>query len=314
MKTHNLHFAHASNQIIKCPECDNVKLVIDDETGEVICEECGFVVTSTSINFQPEWSFFPGQPNKNLARTGLPTNLMIHDKGLSTIIDLSDIDSTGKKIKSNQKHKFYRLRKLHFRTRFSESNQRNLASALNNIVIIGDNLNLPKNVMETASIIYRKIIKKVDLRGRKTGCLAASAVYTACRICNVIRTLEEIADNSGYTKKEVARTYRYMFEIIESDVPLFSNRVYISKHINQLELHGETEIVALNLLSKASDLHLTLGRSQRGITASCVYIACLITGQKRTQAEIAKVAHVSEVTIRNRYKELTQLLDFHVRV
>ena len=34
-----------------------------------------------------------------------------------------------------------------------------------------------------------------------------------------------------------------------------------------------------------------------------------MTHQKRTQAEIANVANVTEVTIRNRYKELKNVLD-----
>ena len=41
---------------------------------------------------------------------------------------------------------------------------------------------------------------------------------------------------------------------------------------------------------------------------SALYVAALINGEKRTQREVADVAGVTEVTIRNRYKELLEEL------
>ncbi len=55
-------------------------------------------------------------------------------------------------------------------------------------------------------------------------------------------------------------------------------------------------------------MRLTSGRGPAGIAAAATYIACLLTNERRTQGEIARNAHVTEVTIRNRYKELAQKL------
>jgi transcription initiation factor TFIIB len=302
------------DQDTKCSECNCDELVRDNETGEVICGKCGIVVSSRSIDLGPEWRAFTVQQKENLPRTGAPINLMMHDKGLSTSIGWKDVDGTGKRMNASQKYKFYRLRKWNHRSRISESSQRNLINALSLINNMGKDLNLPRNVIETASSIYRKIMQKGDLRGRKIKSLAASAIYTACRQCNVIRTLDDIAENIEHSKKDIARTYRFMLQNIEVDIPLFSNTQFISKYVNQLKLCGETEIIALRLLSKVSEMQLTSGRSPRGITASCVYIACQITDEKRTQTEIAKVAQVTEVTIRNRYKEIQNKLKFIIKI
>jgi transcription initiation factor TFIIB len=179
---------------------------------------------------------------------------------------------------------------------------------------MGNDMNLPRNVVETASSIYRKMMQTGNMRGRKIELIAASSIYTACRQCNVIRTIDDIAENTKSSKKEISKTYRSMLKDIEANIPLFSNRQYISKYVSQLELRGETEIIALKLLSKTSELLLTLGRSQKGITASCIYIACQLTNEKRTQAEIAKVAQVTEVTIRNRYKEIQNKLTLLIKI
>jgi transcription initiation factor TFIIB len=54
---------------------------------------------------------------------------------------------------------------------------------------------------------------------------------------------------------------------------------------------------------------LITGRSPLAIVGAIIYIASIITHEKRTQAEIASAANVTEVTIRNRYKELKDILE-----
>ncbi|TFH14152.1 transcription initiation factor IIB family protein, partial [Candidatus Bathyarchaeota archaeon] len=61
-------------------------------------------------------------------------------------------------------------------------------------------------------------------------------------------------------------------------------------------------------------LRLTIGRAPEGITAASLYIACRLNLEDRTQGEIAKAAQITEVTIRNRYKELLKKIDFEVNL
>jgi len=89
---------------------------------------------------------------------------------------------------------------------------------------------------------------------------------------------------------------------------------YISKFVNQLTLSGDTESIAMKILDQAVELRLTSGRGPAGIAAAATYIASLLTDERRTQGEIAKGAHVTEVTIRNRYKELTQKLNILIDI
>ncbi|MEM1556231.1 MAG: hypothetical protein QXY57_02425, partial [Candidatus Bathyarchaeia archaeon] len=91
--------------------------------------------------------------------------------------------------------------------------------------------------------------------------------------------------------------------------PLKANN-YISKFSNQLALQGKVEEIANRILWVASELRLTSGKGPMGIAAAASYIASVLLGEKRTQREIAEVANVTEVTIRNRYKELTEYILF----
>jgi len=296
----------------KCPECGCKELIIDHSRGELVCKRCGFVVEDEDMDRTPEWRAFTLQEKKELPRAGAPLTLTMHDKGLSTNISSGDRDSHGRKIKTSQKYKFRRLRKWNRRSKTSDHIHRNLSYALSYLTNLGDKLNLPKNVMETSSKIYRRALQKDLIRGRSIKEVASTCIYMACRKCKVVRSFNDIAVKTDLSVKELARTYRHLYWEMETDLPPSDLFKYISKFINKLELRGETERIASLLLEKASDAMLTVGRGPSGIAAACIYVGSHITGEIITQRNIASVANVTEVTIRNRYKELLKELDIEV--
>jgi transcription initiation factor TFIIB len=75
-------------------------------------------------------------------------------------------------------------------------------------------------------------------------------------------------------------------------------------------MQGKVEEIAHKILTAAKALKLTSGRGPTGIAAAASYIASVLTGERKTQREIAEIAQVTEVTIRNRYKELVERLQF----
>jgi transcription initiation factor TFIIB len=72
--------------------------------------------------------------------------------------------------------------------------------------------------------------------------------------------------------------------------------------------------MAKEIIDKASSMGLTSGRSPMGIAAASVYIAGQLTGESRTQGEKARSMNVTEVTIRNRYKELVKKLSIEMKM
>ena len=301
-----------AEKVTRCQECGNEDLIKDYEAGELVCESCGFVISSTLFDHGPEWRAFDEEQREKRARVGAPLTWTIHDKGLSTTIDWHDRDVHGRKLAPDQKATVYRLRKWHRRSKVSGSTERNLAYALSELAKIAYKLNLPRNVLETASVIYRRVVRKRLIRGRSIQGVAAASIYMACRQCDVIRTLEEVSEAAHITKKEGGRNYRFLLRKLETKIPPVEPLSYISKFVSQLTLSGETENIAMKILDQAIELKLTSGRGPAGIAAAATYIASTLTDERRTQGEIAKGAHVTEVTIRNRYKELTQKLNIEV--
>src|SRR5207247_9381064 len=82
----------------------------------------------------------------------------------------------------------------------------------------------------------------------------------------------------------------------------------------ELKLSGEVQSKAIEVLKEAADRELTSGRGPTGVAAAAIYIASILCNERRTQREVAEVAGVTEVTIRNRYKELTEKLGIKVEL
>jgi transcription initiation factor TFIIB len=301
-----------ATRIQQCPECGSNKLMRDYDQAEIVCMNCGFVIAAKLADRGPEWRAFDDEQRAKRARAGAPLTYTIHDKGLSTMIDWHDRDIYGKRLSPGQKAQIYRLRKWQRRIRVSDATERNLAFALSEITKIANSLNLPKNILETASVIYRKAVKEHLIRGRSIQGVTSASIYVACRQCGLARTLEEIAQASNINKKEVGRSYRFLIKELDYFIPPLKPSQYITKFSNQLTMQGKVEEIAQKILLTARDLKLTSGRGPTGIAAAASYIASVLTGERKTQREIAEIAQVTEVTIRNRYKELVERLMFEI--
>jgi transcription initiation factor TFIIB len=299
-------------KVQQCPECGSTRIMRDYECAELVCMDCGFVIAAKIADRGPEWRAFDDEQRAKRARVGAPLTYTIHDKGLSTMIDWHDRDIYGKRLSPGQKAQIYRLRKWQRRIRVSDATERNLAFALSEISKIANSLNLPKNILETASVIYRKAVKEHLIRGRSIQGVTSAAIYVACRQCGLARTLEEIAHASNINKKEVGRSYRFLIKELNYFIPPLKPSQYITKFSNQLTMQGKVEEIAHKILATARDLKLTSGRGPTGIAAAASYIASVLTGERKTQREIAEIAQVTEVTIRNRYKELVERLMFEI--
>jgi transcription initiation factor TFIIB len=294
-----------SEDVNVCPECGG-RLQTDTEHGETVCSECGLVVEEDSIDRGPEWRAFDSAERDSKSRVGAPTTKMMHDNGLSTNIGWQDKDAYGKSLSSRQRQKMQRLRTWNERFRTRDSKERNLKQALGEIDRMSSALGLPENVRETASVIYRRALNENLLPGRSIEGVSTAAVYAAARQAGVPRSLDEVHTVSRIDKMELTRTYRYIVRELNLEVAPADPESYIPRFASDLGLSDEAEIRARKLIDAAREEGLLSGKSPVGLAAAAVYASALLCNEKVTQSDVSEVANISEVTIRNRYKELLE--------
>ncbi len=298
----------------ECPTCNATSVLRDYEENVLICSNCGRIIKEDIKDRGPEWRAFDQEEHENKSRAGPPSTETIHDKGLSTQIDWKNRDSKGKNLSPERRSRMYRLRKWQKRIRVSGAKDRNLATALSEIDRMASQLGLPKNVRESASKLYREAVNEDLIRGRSIESVSSAALYAACRENQVPRTLEEVAEVSRVSKKEIGQSYRLVTRELGIRLPPIDPSRYVARFGSELEISGETRTKAIEIIRKAQDERLTSGKSPVGIAAAAIYIAAIMSGERKTQREVAEVTDMTEVTVRNRYKELAEKLDLDIEV
>ena len=292
-----------------CPECGSTNLINDSMSGEVVCSGCGLVVQQNIINQGPEWRSFTPSEHETRSRVGLPPSLSIPDKGLSTIIGPIYKDGKGRMFTQEEKFRLLRLRRWQTRSNINNSEERNLTQAMNELDRLTERLHASRAVKEQAAVIYRRALKEGFIRGRSISSMVAASLYAALRVTLTPTTLSDIDRVSPIDKKDIARCYRVLLRDLNLRVPVPKAQLRVSKIASKVELGEKTQRMAVEILGEADRLKITIGKDPMGLAASALYLACIMNGERCTQKMIAEAAGVTEVTIRNRYKELEISLD-----
>jgi transcription initiation factor TFIIB len=295
-----------------CPECGGSIIIRDKDSGEVVCGSCGLVVSDYIIDTSPEWRAFTQEERESRSRVGLPLSYSIYDKGLSTLIGQVNRDAHGSKIPLEARVKMLRLKKWHTRSNTHESVDRNLSQAMAELGILSNKLHIPSSVKEEAAVIYRKALEKHLVRGRSISAITAASLYAACRLTRTPRTLREIAQYSSHNRKEISRCYRLLIKDLGLRMPVPEPQLRVPKIAAKAGIGERTQQTAVEILKKAERAKATAGKDPMGLAAAALYIACVMNDEKHTQKMIGEAAGVTEVTIRNRYKNLKEVLNLNI--
>jgi transcription initiation factor TFIIB len=294
-----------SQIILVCPECGSTRLMRYYEEEDIVCMDCGLVINSKIAEQSSEQIYNSKQQKKVTGQLPSETST-IREKGFSTAIT----DNMHEDEILNQK--ILTIRNWQKLLKVSDATERNLALALLEITRIANDLSLPKNVIEAASIVYKKTAEKLIIKRRSIRAISAATVYMACRQRKLPRTLNEVASASKMSTREVGRNYIFLMKKLNFLIQPTKPNQYTSKLSTQLPMRRKTKEITNKILKVADDLKLASGRDPMGMAAAASYIASLLAGERKTQREIAEVARITEATIRNRYKELAKLLLFTV--
>ncbi len=276
----------------------------DNDSGELVCTSCGYVVEDIYIDRGPDWRAFNEKEREERTRVGLPNSPLYLNTG--TVI------SRSRKVKNGEaESQLRRMRKWNRRS-MGDSKKRNLSKALPELARIADKLSIPNR--ESAAMIYRNAVDKGITRGREIDQLVTACLYIQCRLDDTPRMIDEFVEATRYSKKEIAGAYRALVNELDIDMSAPKLLAYIPKVGDGVGISLRTQHLAMDILETAKKYKLTGGRMPSGLAASTLYIASKLSGENTIQDDLAEAADVTTVTIRNRYKELLKSFDFEIYV
>ncbi len=289
-----------------CSRCGKKSLLTDEVTGEQFCGKCGYVISEKVDELGPEQRSFSTQGGVDTTRTGSPISLTRHDKGLSTVINPTNRDATGKPLSSSMKSTITRLRTWDSRSQSQATADKNLRQALNELNRLKDKLAISSSVLEKAAYIYRKALDKQLVRGRSISALIAASLYAACRDAETPRTLKDVSEAANVKRKDISRCYRLLHNELELKMPVVDPIQCIARISSNLKVTEKTKRYAAKILKETRKRQESSGKDPMGLAAAALYFSCVINGVSITQRDLAEAANVTEVTIRNRFKALKE--------
>jgi len=310
-ETQTKHETTGQEGVRTCPECDSTSLTRSADGSEISCEDCGLILEEETIDRGPEWRAFNAAERDSKSRVGAPTTQTMHDKGLTTTIDWKNQDAYGRSLSSEKRSQMNRLRKWQERIRTKDAGERNLQFALSETDRMASALGVPRSVREVASVLYRRALEEDLIRGRSIEGVSTSTLYAACRMEGIPRSLDEVAAVSRVDRMEIGRTYRYISQELNLEMEPVDPKKYVPRFCSELELPEEVESKANEIIDTTAEQGMLSGKSPTGYAAAAIYAAALLCNKKKTQREVADVAQVTEVTIRNRYQEQIAAMGIH---
>ena len=305
----------------RCGACRS-QLVYDRANGETVCPKCGIVAPCESVHAsEPRGAAAAAAAAAGEAAPGIgaagESTLARHDRGIATSISPASQDYAGRKIPPESASQMRRLRISQKRIRASAAGDRRLAEVLMAVRDMCDAASLTPIVRETAAMSYRRLAKKVDLKGTSLAGMAAASVYMACKRHGIVRSIEEICSGICASEDEARKKARLAFKCYRHMVMEMSGEsgdsppsvpiaMYISKMVNMARADVRIERVALQLDEITSGSESFDGKTPHGIAAACLYIAAILLGQPMAQRDISETSQVADVTIRTRCREILE--------
>ena len=290
------------------PRCPSGRIIYDATTGARVCEDTGEILEEQVIGDEAEWRAYTPEEKARRNRVGSPLSIAKPNWGVDVYLG-SLHEGGGKRIRGLSKRiAELRLQRSYRIGRTLSGIEKNINQALKILDEIATRMELPDIVKEEASKLYRDATEKGLTRGRSIESVVAATLYAACRKLKIPCTIDDIAKNlpgkSVETKREIARCYRLLVRDLDISIPVIEPELFVSRIVSALGLPDYITIEAIKVLKEARARGVTAGKDPSGLAAAAVYLAALKHGLRRTQKEIAHVAGVTEVTVRNRYKEL----------
>ena len=275
---------------MECPECHSKNLVWDYKRGECYCEDCGLVIEDAVIDTRPEWRYFSQEEREERERCGAPETYRIHDKGLGSPP---------------------RMMRHGAITHLTSSEESRMIYALIELERISSALGVPPFLREEAAKMLREIRSKIHsseevkkkIAYRGVDCIVPAVIYIVCRKNGLARPLKDVTKVSKVSLRKISQAYKGILRALNIQLRPPSPSDFVPAICSSLGLDGEVRAYAQHIISSASKDALN-GKNPICVAASAIYIAAFLCGKHVPQKKIAEAAGVSEVSIRNLYRNL----------
>ena len=167
---------------------------------------------------------------------------------------------------------------------------------------------IQKELVTSSMDLFYDVHKKGLIKGRDTEKVSTTMVCIVCRIHNLAITLDDISKASDVSKKEIIRLQKIYSKSLNFQLPPHDLSVFLNRFSSDLRLERRTLERCEDILILANKHNFSDGLSPNTVIGTIIYLASKLEKDRRSQSIIAKIVGVSELTIRNGYQRLNEII------
>jgi len=284
-------------QLNICTDCGETENIIEDHrNGYNVCGKCGVVLGNRIIDETSEWRSFEDSNKSDPSRVGSASNPFLDTEQLDTMI------SSGKGLNS------YTLSKIQMKN-YMRGPKRALKNGLNLIQAFCDRAFISKTIINRAQYIFKTVESKKLLKGKNLEGAVGACIYIACKLENAPRTFKEISVITAVQKREIGKCYKLIYKDVDTSGTIPSGDI-VARFCSDLNLNLKIQKISSEISAKTYEIGCLTGRSPDSIAAAIIFLVLnLFPEFKDAQKDIHLVTGVTEITIKNTYKDLVVFKD-----
>jgi transcription initiation factor TFIIB len=174
-------------------------------------------------------------------------------------------------------------------------------------------LDLDDEIMYEVQSMYEKARIRGLTKYKQDDKVITALIYVICRKESIPLTLHKICDVLKIDYRSINKVYRYLIKKMGMHIPATTPGEYVQKF--GIELHLSKGIIkkAENIINRVKKTGTISGKGPAGVAAASLCLASEMDNIETSQKEVAEISGVTQVTIRNRYKELDECLGQKVK-
>jgi len=170
-------------------------------------------------------------------------------------------------------------------------------------------LDLEDDVMHEVQSMYAEVRRCGLTKYKQDEKVVTALIYVVCRKNMIPLTLHKICDVLKIDYRSINKVYRYLVKRMSMHIPASTPGEYLQKFGVEMRLSKDVMKRAERIIEAVKRMGLVSGKGPAGVAAASICLASEISHIEASPKDIADISGVTQVTIRNRYKELEECLN-----
>lgn len=193
----------------------------------------------------------------------------------------------------------------------NNTQQPSIQKAIQQMNLYKNNFEVSQDFWIESMSLFREILTEDLVHGRCVNTMYSGCVYLLAKQREPTITPSCLADlcPPSVNETKILRASRKIQRETEHTVTPISVDELLESYFEELEFNEKTEEKCVSLLGRCREKNIVSGKSPRAVAAGLLYISGLLNDEGVSQQQISQLTGMSEITIRNRYKEQADALE-----